>query len=398
MNQTGYVSLDRPQNKYYREVPIYEIETEQTVYEVIFNSNKDDMDAPAIEYMNTIWTYKKLKYETDRAADAFVKAGLKIGDVVLVGVSNSPEAVVALLALNKIGVVTKWIDIRAGEDELKEYVNDSSCRYFIVFDFLIPKVRLIIDETKLEKVLFISPVDSLKKYTRIIYKLQQIAKGSNFVVHDDNRFEGFWDFVKTGSDRSEVPCVSPDKMRPSIMIQSSGTTGKPKTIVHSDFSAVACTKKIAYSDLPLGRGKSLAVLLPPWIAYALGDAMILPLALGTKIILSPTFEPSAIMKYLGKFTISFAAPIQYRYLWGELNNLSSKQRKYLEKVECFVSGGDKISVEENKDFEESFGVVLVNGYGNNEGWGALTVNPVKYNKYGTVGIPKYGETMKREKN
>ena len=62
-------------------------------------------------------------------------------------------------------------------------------------------------------------------------------------------------------------------------------------------------------------------------------------------------------------------------------------------VECLVSGGDKITVEENKEFEKVFNTVLVNGYGNNEGWGALTVNPTKHNKYGTVGIPKYGDIM-----
>lgn len=62
-------------------------------------------------------------------------------------------------------------------------------------------------------------------------------------------------------------------------------------------------------------------------------------------------------------------------------------------IECLVSGGDKISAEENAELEQILGTVLVNGYGNNEGWGCLAVNPAKHNKFGTVGIPKYGETI-----
>ena len=36
---------------------------------------------------------------------------------------------------------------------------------------------------------------------------------------------------------------------------------------------------------------------------------------------------------------------------------------------------------------------MVNGYGNNEGWGCLTVNSVLNNRYGSVGLPKYDETV-----
>lgn len=46
----------------------------------------------------------------------------------------------------------------------------------------------------------------------------------------------------------------------------------------------------------------------PVYRYALGDAIILALALGTKVVLSPTFGPDKIANYLGKFTICFYCP------------------------------------------------------------------------------------------
>ena len=40
----------------------------------------------------------------------------------------------------------------------------------------------------------------------------------------------------------------------------------------------------------------------------------MPLSYGTKVELSPNFDPNAVLKNIGKFTISFAAPFHYRYL------------------------------------------------------------------------------------
>ena len=386
---TGYPSIDKPWNKFYRDIPIRKIDTEQTIYELVFNSNKENMDCPAIEYLGVEWTFAKLKNKVDIAADAFYNSGLRCGDVVLMGVSNCPEVLVCLLGLNKIGVVSKWFDVRASEKDIQEYANESHCRYLVAFDMLLPKIESILQNTGLEKVLILSPADSLSKIKQIAYSLK------NKIDYPSNKkYVRFADFVESGNANSNIPCVKFDKERPSIMIQSSGTTGKPKVIVHSDYSAVSCAKSLAYSDLPLGRDKKLLDLLPPWIAYALGEAIIYPLSMGSKVILCPTFDSNAVMPYIGKFTISFAAPFHYRYLIEHFDDLSEiTKKKFFENTDALVSGGDKITNKENKDFEEKFNTVLVNGYGNNEGWGCLTVNSINHNKYGSVGIPKYRETI-----
>ena len=390
---TGYPSIDKPHYKYYRKMPIREINRNQTIYDLVFSSNRDYMDTVALEYMGVNWTYNKLKNKTDQTADAFAKEGLRMGDVVLIGVSNCFEAVVSLLALNKLGIVSKWFDIRSSQKDIFNYANDSKCKFLISFDVLIPKLQHILEETTIEKVLIISPVDSLPQYIQIVYNLKRRKEKKYYSLPSDTRYVKFKDFVKCGSRNSELQCVPFDKERPSIMIQSSGTTGKPKIIVHSDYSAVACVRSLAHCDTPVEPGKILLNLLPPWIAYALGEAILYLLALGTKVVLSPTFEPEELLKYIGRFTVAFAAPFHYRYLYDHIDELSEEQKQNLYKVEGFVSGGDKMTVEENAKFEMAFRTVLMNGYGCNEGWGALTNNPAKHNRYGTVGIPKYGETV-----
>ena len=352
---TGYPSIDRPQERFYRKTPLREIKIEQTVYELVFRTNADNLCDPALEYMGVTWTFQKLKDEVDRAADAFAKTGLSIGDVALIGVSNSPESVITLLAFNKLGVVSKWFDIRASEKDIEVSANESNCKILVAFDMLLPKIHSILDKTRIKNVIIIKPVGALPKFAQIAYSVKNRTK-----LPKDPRYSYFGEFTKRGDVKSSPACVTFDANRPSIMIQSSGTTGKPKTIIHSDLSATACVQKIAYADLPLGKGKSLLVYLPPWIAYALGDAIILALALGSKVVLSPTFDPDRIVAYLGKFTICFTAPICYRYLKDHLNELTAKQKHGLQKIECLVSGGDKITAEENAELERILGTVLVN--------------------------------------
>lgn len=384
---TGFPSIDRPQDQFYRKKPIREIDVEQTIYEMVFCRNSDCMVATALEYMGSTWSFARLKEEVDRAADAFLKAGLRIGDTVLLGVSNCPEAVVTLFALNKLGVISRWFDVRASEKDIENYANSSHCRYIIAFDILIPKIQKALDSTMIEKVLIIYPTDSLSLFRQTAYSFKATH------LPKDSRYMRFKKFVSTGDKNSTVSCVPFDKERPSIMIQSSGTTGKPKIIVHSDFSATSCSKKIAYLDHPIHAPKVVLDALPPWIAYAIGQAMITPLALGAKVKLCPTFDPDVVAKNLGSFDICYAAPFHYRFIRDNFKKLTRRQIGGLKRVACLVSGGDKMSIEENAHIEKLLGTVLVNGYGNNEGWGCLSVNPISNNKYGTVGIPKYGETI-----
>ena len=172
----GYPSIDKPSLQYYKEVPLRDINRNQTIYDLVFSTNKYNMDDIAIGYLGINWSYTKLKNETDKLADAFNNSGIKMGDVVLIGVSNCPEAVASLLALNKIGAVTKWFDVRAGEKDIEEYANDSNCKYTIIFDMLINKVEKILDNTNLSKVIVIRPTNSLPL---LIQKFQTLKEKRN---------------------------------------------------------------------------------------------------------------------------------------------------------------------------------------------------------------------------
>ena len=398
VKKTGYPSIDRPQDKYYRTKPIKEISNYKTVYDMIFDSN--DLNSEALGFLDGTcsWTFGKLKKVTDKCINAFAEQGIKEGDTVLLGVTNTPELIASIIGLVSLGATVKLFDIRANAKEIAKYANSDKCKYMISLDTVVlPKVESIIDETKLEKVFVLRPSNSLTKTEKIKYLYRnkkdfiKIIRDKKIKLPDNGKYYELSRVIKKGNI-NKIYRANYDEDRPSFKVQSSGTTGKAKTIVHSEKSAVEFAKSIAYTDLPLGKGKTVLVALPPWIAYGIGDAVLMSLALGSKVMLCADFEPNAVYRNIGRFTLSYAAPFHYRYIRDHYNELSKFKKEQLKKVDCMITGGDKYSALENEQDENLFGTKVINGYGNNEDWGALSVNPMHANRYGSVGIPKYGET------
>lgn len=390
-----YPSVEKPQYAFYRKKPVRELNAQQSIYDIVFETNKDNMDWLAVRYLSGKWTFKELKILTDKLADAFVSAGLRQNETVLMGLFNCVEAILCMLAINKVGAVTKWIDIRANEKDIEEYIESNRCRFFVCFDELIPKVSKLY--SGIEKIISVSPVEMLDSFPRLAYNIKTVIKTKKLKLgfeSEDKRVVGFREFLATGDANNDIIQLPFDKNRPSIIIQSSGTTGKPKSIVHSDFSATSCARSLAYSDMQVEPHKRVLVLLPPWIAYSLGQAIIYPLACGANVVLDPNFfDHEALFRNIGKFDVCFGVPLHYRYLLNNFNQLEESKKEQVYALDLLVSGGDKISPDENESFDKTFKTPVVNGYGNNECWGCLTVNCSQHNKYGSVGIPKYGETI-----
>ena len=142
---TGYPSIDMPQLKFYRAKPLREFNVNQTMYRLIKDANVYNLDYDAIGYLGERISYKKLFDDVDQVARAFVALGVKNGDVVPILTTNTPEVAKVYLALNKIGAVAKWVDLRCSEEELIHYFNVHDCKICICFDKIIKNVENVIN-------------------------------------------------------------------------------------------------------------------------------------------------------------------------------------------------------------------------------------------------------------
>lgn len=396
VKKSSFPSEEKVWNKYYRENPIRKFDIGKTLYRQIVDANSDNLDLKAVGYLGTDYTYRELLKRVNKLASAYEKAGIKEGDVVPISTINTPEAAETLLALSKLGAISKWVDLRSTDEQLIKYINEHEAKIFVGLDILMPRMEKIINETNLESVLYVSPKHGISPLKVLfsspkafIKLLEQGKKQETIRVCKNPKFISLKDFSRRGNDKFNTE-VSYDKERPTLIVQSSGTTGLAKSIIHTDYSINSSIYNLSYSDLPFYKGNVLLDTVPPWIAYGLVNSLYLALAFGMKVELSPKVDRDTVYEQLGNFDLCFAAPLHYRYI---AENIGHIDKKSLERIKCLITGGDQISTKELEEIEGLLGKSIYNGYGCNEVLGAATVNPYNDNRHGTVGVPLCNNTI-----
>lgn len=195
----------------------------------------------------------------------------------------------SLLSLSKIGATMSWIDLRSKPKDVVRYINSSNCKTIIVFEDMLPLIESIIDETDVRKVVVSSPKDYLSPIVKVLATLKDKKDGKKIVLPDDSRFVRFNDFIKNVDTNNLITPASFEKDRPSLIVQSSGSTGKPKQIIHTEYNFNSAVQKMAFT---------------------------------MKAEMSPFVDENTVYNDLGKFDISLAAPLHYRYMYKQLIELN----------------------------------------------------------------------------
>ena len=401
-------------SKYYRKEPIKKFNLNQTMYSLIKNESFGKEKLYATGFMGCNMTYGKLFESADKLAAALYNEGLREGKTVSILTINMPVVQECLLALSKIGCTASWIDLRAKGKDLIKYINSTESEYLIAFENMVPIINEIINETNVKKVIVCSPKDYLNPIIKVLANLKDKKDGKEIEL-PNKKFVKMTSFVKNVNNVNILP-VGFEKDRPSQIVQSSGSTGKPKQIVHTEYNFNSAVQKMAYTDLPFYEGNVMHISVPPFIIYGLGNSIYASMAFTMKAEMNPFVDENTVYNDLGKFDISLAAPLHYRYMYNKIleleNDINSFDKncfskeiktklkemervlKGIKRANVFVSGGDKIGAEEILEMQQKFDKVIVNGYGNNEDLGAVLVTPMFAGKPGSIGIPMHGIDIK----
>ncbi len=408
------------ENKYSRKEPIKKFDLNQTMYSLVTNEAKNDLDLKATGFIGNSLTYKELFESADTLANSFYNSGVREDDNVAIMTINMPIVQQCLLSLSKLGASMSWIDLRTKSKDLARYIKNCNSKVIVIFEDMLPVIEEIIDEINVERIVVVSPKDYLSIPIKMLAKLKDKKEGKEEIaIPSDKRFVRFADFMKEGKNLSLVETANFKKDKKSLIVQSSGSTGKPKQIVHTEYNFNSEIQKMAYADLPFYKGNTMHISVPPFIIYGLGNSVYSSMAFTMKAEMNPYVDETIVYKDLGKFDISLAAPLHYRYIYSQMNTLEkeikelqnlndseskkllkskmkelSRVLKGLERAKVFVSGGDKIGAEELIEMQQKFDKAIVNGYGNNECLGATIVSPMFANRPGSIGVPMKGVEIK----
>lgn len=382
----GYATIDKPWLKYYSEETITADMPKMTTYRYIKSKNENNLDKIAIEYFGNKLTYRELIEKIEECAKALVALGVKKGDIVTICMPTTPETVFMFYALSKLGAVSNMIDPRKSAKEIEEYASETQSKVFLGIHVAEEKYLELKKHTTVEDIILCTPYESFWKPLGNVLKLKDNINKKKRVKDAITWSE----FIKLGKDKS-VSEAEYQENTPVTIVHTGGTTGKAKGVVLSNENINIGARQCEISGLNFKDKGTWLDIMPPFIVYGVGNGLHLPLSMGMKVILMPTFDPSKYDDILLKHRPNYMAgvPSHYGYL------LQSKKLRNVDLsfIKTPIVGGDKMDYtleQQVNDFlkQHNCDTKIIKGYGMSEVDAAVSVCiNGEINRLRSVGIP-----------
>ncbi len=362
---------------------------ETTMFGAIELSAKRVPQAPALDFMGKITTYEKLVEKIEDAAKAFVNYGIKKDDVVTICMPNTPQAIVCLYALNRIGAIANMVHPLSSQKNITFYLDYSESRMILTLDQFYEKVEKAVSEAERDAVILTARIQNeLPLIKSVAYKYFKNKENLRFPTREKDIV---WaDFVKTGKD-VKLPPVQFSKEKTAVILYSGGTSGTPKGIQLSDFNFNALGMQVAeISGCNLDYGCKFLSVMPVFHGFGLGIGIHTVLENGALSILIPQFTKESYAKAVLKNKPNFIAGVPT--LYEALLKVDVFQGADLSFLIGVFSGGDALSPELKKRADAFFkehnaNLQIREGYGLTECVTASCVTPVDRSKVGSIGVP-----------
>jgi acetyl-CoA synthetase len=167
------------------------------------------------------WTYSMLYTEVNKLANAMKKLGIKKGDRVTIFMPMVPQLPVAMLACAKLGAIHSVVFSGFSSSSLRDRIDDAEAKLLITTDGGYRRGKVVTLKTNADP--GIKDCKSLEHV--IVYK-----RAGNPVEMKPGR--DLWWHEITANEPAECPTEQLDPEDPLYILYTSGTTGKPKGIVH----------------------------------------------------------------------------------------------------------------------------------------------------------------------
>ena len=301
------------------------------------------------------WMYAEFDQLVNRAANMLIAKGIGKGDVVSLLMPNSAEYVIAYFACWKIGAIAGPINSLLKPAEIEWAVSNSESKLLLIG----------------------SAFDAPSSVDAIVF---------------DDAVEATKDFS------TELRPAKIELDDEAIIIYTSGTTGKPKGCLLTHGNLIANARQIT-EWLGFGESDRLLTIMPLFHMNAVTVTTMTALYCGGSTVVSPKFSASRFWDVIEKYKITSFGSVatMLSMLLSRGSAVESREQgepelstsdSRLSTLRFAMCGSAPVPAEVLKQFEQTFGCLVIEGYGLSESTCRSTFNPPnKDRRPGSCGMP-----------
>lgn len=297
-------------------------------------------DRPAIRHEGTTISYGALAALTGRVGSALRELGVEPEQRVAILLPDSPEFVATFLGAIRIGAVAVPLSTVLRPAEQAELL--AHCR----------AVALVVDRALL---------DGLRPGLIGLAHLRR-----TIVVGGTAPDAIAFDLIRTSAPLELAPADT-DEDDMAFWQYSSGTTGRPKAVVHLQHDLIAATESYGPAILDMTDDDRSYSIPKLFFSYGLGNSLAFPLRYGACAILDPGRpEPRRVFALVARErpTIFYAVPTAYAALLAAAE--ADAAMADLSSVRRCISAGEALPAAIFERWRARFGLEILDGIGSTE--------------------------------
>lgn len=303
---------------------------------------------------NRQFTYQEFGRAVQRSAALLSARGIGKGDAVSLLMPNSVEYVIAYFACWQLGALAGPVNSLLKADELTYIISNSDTKALLVNSEYLAIVNQVRD---------------------------QLPALKHVIVFDD--------VAESTRDADDVlPHVSISPDDEAIIIYTSGTTGKPKGCLLTHGNVIANARQIS-EWLGFGETDRLLTIMPLFHMNAVSVTTMAALYAGGSSVVSQRFSASRFWQIISDYKItSFGSVATMLSMLLSTYPEGVPEGLHTEQLRFAMCGSAPVPAETIRRFEETFGCLVIEGYGLSESTCRSTFNPPDTRRRaGSCGLP-----------